>query len=138
MHYIRLISLLLLLLSSTAALLFVIDSTDSERLDEVYDELAALMSEKQLKDALLLFFANKQASWLHLYDPLSDLIIPVNPWHHSSCCGALCYCCGAIWNFPIQIDIFLIEVSYKRNIAVPLKEWSLMPALFINPLYQIS
>ena len=62
MHYIRLISLLLLLLSSTAALLFVIDSTDSERLDEVYDELAALMSEKQLKDALLLFFANKQAS----------------------------------------------------------------------------
>ena len=43
-----------------AALLFVIDSTDAERLDEVSDELAALVSEKQLKDSLLLIFANKQ------------------------------------------------------------------------------
>lgn len=44
------------------ALIFVVDSTDGDRLDEAYDELAILMSEKQLRDALLLVFANKQVS----------------------------------------------------------------------------
>ena len=47
---------------SIPALIFVVDSTDGDRLDEAYDELAILMSEKQLRDALLLIFANKQVS----------------------------------------------------------------------------
>lgn len=45
---------------NTQALVFVVDSADVDRLEESYDELSALMSEKQLKDAVLLIFANKQ------------------------------------------------------------------------------
>ena len=46
----------------------MVDSADSERLEEAYDELVVLMTEKQLKDAMLLVFANKQVSigaWPH-------------------------------------------------------------------------
>lgn len=45
---------------NTQALVFVVDSADADRLEESYDELSMLMSEKQLKDAVLLIFANKQ------------------------------------------------------------------------------
>ena len=42
------------------ALIFVVDSADEERLDEAREELAKLMEEEQLKDAILLVYANKQ------------------------------------------------------------------------------
>ena len=42
------------------ALIFVVDSSDVERLDEAREELAKLMGEEQLKDAILLVYANKQ------------------------------------------------------------------------------
>ena len=42
------------------AVIFVIDSTNSERLSEAHDELAKLLDEKRLKDALILIYANKQ------------------------------------------------------------------------------
>ena len=42
------------------ALIFVVDSADEERLDEAREELAKLMGEEQLKDAILLVYANKQ------------------------------------------------------------------------------
>ncbi|XP_071952197.1 E3 ubiquitin-protein ligase TRIM23-like [Antedon mediterranea] len=45
---------------NTQAVIFVVDSCDSDRLEEAYDELASLMSEKQLRDAVVLVFANKQ------------------------------------------------------------------------------
>ncbi|XP_038068546.1 E3 ubiquitin-protein ligase TRIM23-like [Patiria miniata] len=68
---------------NTQALLFVIDSTDADRLDEVYDELAVLMSEKQLKDSLLLIFANKQDSPQALsVDTLAERL-----GLHKLCCG---------------------------------------------------
>ncbi|XP_063962539.1 E3 ubiquitin-protein ligase TRIM23-like [Lytechinus pictus] len=71
---------------NTQALLFVVDSTDGDRLDEAYDELAILMSEKQLRDALLLVFANKQdqPNALNL-DTISDRL----------CLNKLC--CGRSW-----------------------------------------
>lgn len=40
--------------------IFVIDSTNIERISEAHEELAKLMAEKRLKDALLLIYANKQ------------------------------------------------------------------------------
>ena len=43
-----------------SAVIFVIDSTNSERLSEAVDELAKLLEEKRLKDALILIYANKQ------------------------------------------------------------------------------
>tara|TARA_R110002060_G_scaffold34212_10_gene45068 strand:- start:1548 stop:1901 length:354 start_codon:yes stop_codon:yes gene_type:complete len=40
--------------------IFVIDSTDIDRLGTASEELAAMLNEDELKDAALLVFANKQ------------------------------------------------------------------------------
>lgn len=40
--------------------MFVIDSTDVDRLGTASDELAAMLNEEELRDAALLVFANKQ------------------------------------------------------------------------------
>ncbi|KAJ9579625.1 hypothetical protein L9F63_004704 [Diploptera punctata] len=45
---------------NTQAVVFVIDSSNHDRLAEAHSELAKLMSEKELKDASLLILANKQ------------------------------------------------------------------------------
>lgn len=42
------------------ALIFVVDSADAERLHEAREELAKLMEEEELRDAVLLIYANKQ------------------------------------------------------------------------------
>lgn len=44
----------------TQGLVFVIDSSDRERLDEARTELARIIQDREMKDALLLVFANKQ------------------------------------------------------------------------------
>lgn len=41
-------------------MVFVIDSTDVDRLSIAADELAAMLNEEELRDAALLVFANKQ------------------------------------------------------------------------------
>ena len=46
----------------STAVIFVMDSSNAERMAEAHDELAKLMAEKRLKDALLLVYANKQVS----------------------------------------------------------------------------
>lgn len=46
--------------ANTAAVIFVVDSTDIERLQTAADELAAMLNEEELRDAALLVFANKQ------------------------------------------------------------------------------
>lgn len=46
--------------ANTAAVIFVIDSTDLDRLGTAAEELAAMLNEDELKDAALLVFANKQ------------------------------------------------------------------------------
>lgn len=45
------------------AVVFVIDSCHRDRLMEAHSELAKLLTEKELRDALLLIFANKQVLW---------------------------------------------------------------------------
>ena len=42
------------------ALIYVVDSSNKERLSESNSELAKLLQEKELKDASLLIFASKQ------------------------------------------------------------------------------
>lgn len=44
----------------TQGLVFVIDSSDRQRLDEARTELARIIQDREMKDALLLVFANKQ------------------------------------------------------------------------------
>merc|ERR1712176_204873 len=45
---------------NTDAIIFVVDSADSERMQIARGELAAMLEEEELRDAILLVFANKQ------------------------------------------------------------------------------
>jgi len=45
---------------NTQGLIFVVDSNDRERCNEAADELAKMLQEDELRDAVLLVFANKQ------------------------------------------------------------------------------
>jgi len=47
---------------NTDAIIFVVDSCDKERLGVAKQELIAMLEEEELKDAILLVFANKQDS----------------------------------------------------------------------------
>lgn len=51
-------------------LIFVVDSNDRERVNEAREELMRMLAEDELRDAVLLIFANKQAR------------------------ASLCFCCG--------------------------------------------
>ncbi|XP_041460097.1 ADP-ribosylation factor 4-like [Lytechinus variegatus] len=45
---------------NTQGLIFVIDSNDRERMDDAKEELSRLLGEEDLKDSVILIFANKQ------------------------------------------------------------------------------
>lgn len=45
---------------NTQGLIFVVDSNDRERVGEAREELMRMLSEDELRDAVLLVFANKQ------------------------------------------------------------------------------
>ena len=45
---------------SISGLIFVVDSNDRERVGEAKDELSRMLNEDELRDAILLVFANKQ------------------------------------------------------------------------------
>jgi len=45
---------------NTQGIIFVVDSNDRDRIGEARDELQRMLNEDELKDALLLVFANKQ------------------------------------------------------------------------------
>ncbi|KAK3755616.1 hypothetical protein QZH41_017613, partial [Actinostola sp. cb2023] len=68
---------------NTQAVIFVIDSVNVERLSEAQDELAKLMAEKRLRDALLLILANKQ----DLPAALSVEALTERLSLHKLCCG---------------------------------------------------
>jgi ADP-ribosylation factor protein 6 len=46
--------------TGTQGLIFVIDSNDATRIDEARTELTRIIQDREMKDALLLVFANKQ------------------------------------------------------------------------------
>lgn len=50
-------------------LIFVVDSNDRERIGEAREELMRMLSEDELRDAVLLIFANKQVTSLLIYNP---------------------------------------------------------------------
>ena len=45
---------------NTQGLIFVVDSNDRERVGEAREELMRMLNEDELRDAVLLVFANKQ------------------------------------------------------------------------------
>lgn len=46
--------------SNTQGLIFVVDSNDRDRISDAHDELHRMLAEDELRDAVLLVFANKQ------------------------------------------------------------------------------
>lgn len=46
-----------------SGLIFVVDSNDRERIAEAREELMRMLAEDELKDAVLLVFANKQVQF---------------------------------------------------------------------------
>merc|ERR1712048_621992 len=45
---------------NTQGLIFVVDSNDRERIEAAHDELTKILSEDEMRDAVVLVFANKQ------------------------------------------------------------------------------
>ncbi|XP_066298364.1 E3 ubiquitin-protein ligase TRIM23-like isoform X1 [Branchiostoma lanceolatum] len=68
---------------NTQAVIFVVDSADCARLDETYDELSKLLAEKELREAVLLVFANKQDLPNAL--PIEEITDRLSL--HKLCCG---------------------------------------------------
>ena len=72
------------------ALIFVVDSADAERLDEAKEELSKLMEEEELRDAVLLVYANKQdmpeaRSVQEVADALELTSISKRVWYIQAC-----------------------------------------------------
>lgn len=86
------------LFSASLGLIFVVDSNDRERVNEAREELMRMLAEDELRDAVLLVFANKQVRCLpfpHLGE--NNLTADtMEPW--GSLCGKACDCscqCGS-------------------------------------------
>lgn len=76
----------------TEVLIYVIDSNDRERIGEAVEELEKLLREDELRDAILLVFANKQdlpraMSIPELIDKLSLYSLRNREWHLQPTCA---------------------------------------------------
>jgi len=77
---------------NTQVLIFVVDSNDRERIDEAALELNHFLREDELRDAVLLVFANKQdlptaMSVSEVTDRLGLNAIRRRPWYIQACCA---------------------------------------------------
>ena len=59
----------MILICSLSGLIFVVDSNDRERIGEAKEELTRMINEDELRDAVLLVFANKQVCF-YIWDPV--------------------------------------------------------------------
>mmetsp|Transcript_22530 Transcript_22530/g.55048 ORF Transcript_22530/g.55048 Transcript_22530/m.55048 type:complete len:181 (-) Transcript_22530:74-616(-) len=77
---------------NTQGLIFVVDSNDRERISEACDELNKMLNEDELRDAVLLVFANKQdlpnaMSVAEVTDKLGLHSIRNRKWYIQSTCA---------------------------------------------------
>ncbi|XP_022057981.1 ADP-ribosylation factor 4 [Acanthochromis polyacanthus] len=77
---------------NTQGLIFVVDSNDRERVAESAEELTKMLQEDELKDAVLLVFANKQdlpnaLTVSDLTDRLGLNVLRNKTWHVESACA---------------------------------------------------
>ncbi|KAI3887801.1 hypothetical protein MKW92_013910 [Papaver armeniacum] len=77
---------------NTQGLIFVVDSNDRERIVEARDELHKLMNEDELRNAVLLIFANKQdlpnaMSAAEITDKLGLHSVRQRRWYIQSTCA---------------------------------------------------
>ena len=59
---------------NTQGLIFVVDSNDRERISEARDELMRMLAEDELREAVLLIFANKQVKWVNMLKRKNPLL----------------------------------------------------------------
>ena len=76
---------------NTQGLIFVVDSNDRERITEAHDELHKMLAEDELRDAVLLVFANKQdlpqaMSVAEITDKLGLHNIRTRKWYMQATC----------------------------------------------------
>ena len=77
---------------NTQGVIFVVDSNDRDRVGEARDELHRMLNEDELREAILLVFANKQdlpnaippAKLVHALDLNS---LRGKKWYIQACCG---------------------------------------------------
>jgi ADP-ribosylation factor protein 1 len=77
---------------NTQGLIFVVDSNDRERLSEAREELSRMLSEDELRDAVLLVFCNKQdlpnaCSASEVTDKLGLHALRNRDWYIQATCG---------------------------------------------------
>lgn len=74
---------------NTQGLIFVVDSNDRERIGEAREELMRMLAEDELRDAVLLIFANKQVShwfkWLFTCELSVSLAVSTFLFQAQSC-----------------------------------------------------
>lgn len=64
---------------NTQGIIFVVDSNDRDRIVEAREELQRMLNEDELRDAILLVFANKQDL------PVSDAVLQPSESHRVNC-----------------------------------------------------
>uniref|UniRef100_A0A7S0XIF2 ADP-ribosylation factor n=1 Tax=Erythrolobus madagascarensis TaxID=708628 RepID=A0A7S0XIF2_9RHOD len=77
---------------NTQGIIFVVDSSDRERIVEAREELHKMLSEEELRNAVLLVFANKQdlpnaASTAELANALQLPNLRQRSWYIQACCA---------------------------------------------------
>jgi len=77
---------------NTNGVIFVVDSNDKDRVAQARDELAKMLSEDELRDAVLLVFANKQdlpnaMSPAEITDKLGLHSLRQRNWFIQGCCA---------------------------------------------------
>jgi ADP-ribosylation factor protein 6 len=78
--------------SETQALIFVVDSTDKTRMDEAKSEFHRIIEDKEMKDAVILIFANKNdlpfgMTTEEITEMLELSKLKDRQWSIQSCCG---------------------------------------------------
>lgn len=77
---------------NTQGIIFVVDSNDQARFPEAREELTKMMAEEELRNAVLLVFANKQdlpnaASTAEIVNALGLPELRSHQWYIMSCCA---------------------------------------------------
>ena len=77
---------------NTQGLIFVVDSNDRDRIGEAKEELMRMLGEDELRDAVLLVFANKQdlpnaMNAAEITDKLGLRALRQRNWYIQSCCA---------------------------------------------------
>lgn len=84
--------LILMVPPNRTGIIFVVDSNDRDRIEDAKNELMRMLHEDELRDAVLLVFANKQdlpgaMTCAEIIEKLSLHSLPNRKWHVEATCA---------------------------------------------------